>query len=801
MTNMKNWFGKIVAMAWMMLMPMVGWAQMTDNQVMSYAAKELKKGTSQQEIALNLLEKGATMEQLQRLAKKSAQGMGMGATAGRNKQTSGNNSRLHEEQETGTDDGMMSEMEVLVDALMSTRQDKESRIFGHSIFSNRMLSFEPNMNIATPSSYVLGVGDMVYVDVYGTSQEAWEGEISADGKMLIEDFGPVKLAGLTVKQATAHLKATLGQRYENSEIEVSVGQTRTIKVNVMGEVKAPGTYTLSAFATAFHALYSAGGVTQIGTLRDIKIYRNGRLMSTVDVYDYILKGQLSGDIRLQDNDVIVVGTYQCIATVGGFVKRPMRYEMKAAESVSQLIEYAGGLRDDAYKKNMRLFRNQDGTKEVYNIDQKNIKDFRIADGDSVAVDTMLNRYRNMVEIRGAVFRPGMYEVGSNIKTVKQLIEYADGLTEDAMTARAIMHRMREDRAQEVVRLDIEGIMSGKTTDVVLQNEDVVLIPSLEEARREKCLTIHGEVRRPGVFAYAYGTTIEDLILQAGGLKDGASTAKIDVARRVNDQGAMERSSQRAKTYTFSLKEGYKVEGTEGFVLEPYDEVYVRKSPGFEHLANVQVDGEVMFAGTYTLSQQNERLSAVIEKAGGVTKFGHAHGARLMRRITPEERQMLNLIKQQADTAYSTNLEKKLIDGEYYYVGIDLQKAMQNPGSDMDVVLMEGDKIIVPRYENTVTVNGEVMLPTATAYIEGKGVKYYISKAGGYGLNAKKSRAYIVYQNGQVGEVRDGAKVEPGCEIIVPRKVAKTGAMNNPMMWVTMGSSLATIAAVLISALK
>lgn len=790
---------KILALICTLIMPVVAWAQMSDNQVMSYAAKELKRGTSQQEIALNLLEKGATMEQLQRLAKKSSGGMGT-QTNIRSKQNS-NNSRLHEDMDTEADEGLTSEFEVLLEALMSGKQEPESRIFGHSIFSNRMLSFEPNMNIATPGSYVLGVGDMVFVDVYGMSQESFEGEISADGKLIIEDYGPVKLAGLNVKQATEHLKATLGQRYENSEIEVSVGQTRTIKVNVMGEVKAPGTYTLSAFATAFHALYSAGGVTKIGTLRDIKIYRAGKLMSTVDVYDYILNGKLSGDIRMQDNDVIVVGTYNTLATVGGFVKRPMQYEMKPSESVSQLIEYAGGLRNDAYSKNMRLFRNQDGAKRVYNIDASNIAQFRIADGDSVAVDTMLNRYRNMVEIRGAIFRPGMYEVGSNIKTVKQLIEYADGLTEDALTTRAIMHRMREDRAQEVVRLDIDGIMSGRTADVVLQNEDVIMIPSLEEARKEKTLTVHGEVRHPGVFRFAHGTTIEDIILQAGGLKDGASTAKVDVARRVNDQEALERSNQRAKTYTFSLKNGYIIEESEGFVLEPYDEVYVRRSPGFEHLANVQVDGEVMFAGTYTLSSQNERLSSVIEKAGGVTRFGHAHGARLMRRITPEERQMLNHIKQQADTAYSTNLEKMLIEGEYYYVGIDLKKAIENPGSDMDVVLEEGDKIIVPRYENTVTVNGEVMLPTATAYIAGKGVKYYISKAGGYGLNAKRSRAYIVYQNGQVGEVRDGAKVEPGCEIIVPRKVAKSGAMNNPMMWVTMGSSLATIAAVLISALK
>lgn len=798
---MKKVISVIFVMLLVTIMPVAMWAQMSDNQVMSYAAKELKKGTSQQEIALNLLEKGATMEQLQRLAKKGASSS-LSSSTSRSKSTGGN-SRLHEERDDSSD-GFFdsdSDFEVLVGALMNVAHGPESRIFGHSIFSNRLLSFEPNMNVATPNSYVLGVGDMVFVDVYGVSQESFEGEISADGKLFIEDYGPVKLAGLTVRQATAHLKSTLGQRYENSEIEISVGQTRTIKVNVMGEVKAPGTYTLSAFATAFHALYCAGGVTPIGTLRDIKVYRSGRLVSTIDVYDYILKGQLSGDVRLEDNDVIVIGPYSCLATVGGFVKRPMTYEMKPTESVSQLLEYAGGLRNDAYSKNMRLFRNQDGAKGVFNIDASNIAQFRVADGDSVAVDSMLNRFRNMVEVRGAVFRPGQYQVGGNILTVKQLIQYADGLTEDAFTARAIMHRMRDDRTQEVIRLDIDGIMSGIKPDVTLQNEDVVFIPSLHEARLEKTFTIHGEVRHPGVFPFAHGTTIEDMILQAGGLRDGASTAKIDVARRINDQGALERNSERAKTYTFSLKDGYVVDGADDFILEPYDQIYVRKSPGFEHLANVQVDGEVMFAGTYTLNTQNERLSSVINKAGGVTSFGHAHGARLMRRMTPEEKQMLKLIKQQADTAYSTNLEKMLIDGDYYYVGIDLAKAIAQPGSDYDVVLEEGDRIIVPRYENTVTVNGEVMLPTSTAYIAGKSVKYYISKAGGYGLNAKRSRAYIVYQNGQVGEVRDGAKVEPGCEIIVPMKVSKSGAFSNPMMWMTMGSSLATIAAVLISALK
>lgn len=790
---------------------------MTDSQVMAYALKEYNKGTDPKTIALNLIQKGATPEQLKRLAKKNGVLGNMDVPTAQSTSKAGKRSRTADAktrkpdakskksikvQHNEIDD---TELDGEFDATLEeeeTEQKKDSvNIFGHDIFNNDNITFEPNMNVATPDDYVLGVSDMVYVDVYGASQQTFEGEISADGKMIIEGYGPVKLAGLTVKQATSHLKATVGARYESSEIEVSVGQTRTIQVNVMGEVKVPGTYTLSAFATAFHALYSAGGVTPIGTLRDIKIYRNGRQQTAIDVYDYILNGKLSGDIRMQDNDVIIVGPYSCLTTMAGFVKRPMKYEMKPTETVRQLLDYAGGFRSDAYTKNFRLFRNQNGEKTVFNIDHSNLSSFRIADGDSVAVDSMLNRYQNMVEIKGAVFRPGMYEVGSNIKTVKQLIEYADGLTEDAFTARAVMHRMRSDRTLEVVRLDIDGILSAKVADVPLQNEDVIFVPSLEDARLEQILTIHGEVRDPGIYQYAAGTTIEDLILLAGGLLDKASTSKVDVSRRISNQDATERNNQRAETFTLKIKDGFVVDGEPGFELMPYDEVYVRKSPGFDELVNVEIEGEVMFAGTYTLGSQQERLSSLIQKAGGITQFGHAHGAKLLRRITNEEYEMLEAMRQQADTAYAVDMKKMLVNGRYYYIGIDLEKALAHPGTDQDVVLEDGDRIIVPRYDNTITINGEVMKPNTVAYMKGKSAKYYINKAGGYGINAKKSRTYIIYQNGQVGVVSDGAKPEPGCEIIVPKRVQKTGVFNNPAIWISLGSTLATVGAVLVSALK
>ncbi|MCD8291928.1 MAG: SLBB domain-containing protein [Prevotella sp.] len=701
---------------------------------------------------------------------------------------------------------------ALLDKLLAEKYKKKKKVFGHDIFNNEDLTFEPELNIATPQNYQLGPGDAVYIDIYGASQKTIESTISPEGEVTIEGFGPIQLSGLTVEQANAKLRSSLGERYSSSQIKLTVGETRSIMVNVMGEVNYPGTYTLPAFATVFHALYMAGGPNDIGTLRNIKVYRNNKLVSVVDIYDYILNGKLTGNIKLADNDVITIGTYDCLVNVTGKVKRPMYYEMKKNESVKTLLDYAGGFTGDAYTKSVRIIRKTGREYSVYNVDEFDLSAFQVADEDSVSIDSIIPRFSNMVEIKGAVFRPGMYQVGESINSVRTLIEHADGLREEAFTARAVMHRMKPDRTLEVVSVDVEGIMNGTVSDIPIQNNDVLFIPTKEEMMEEQTITIHGEVIYPGIYKYAENETLEDFVLQAGGLKQTASTARVDVSRRIRAPKALTNDSIIAHTFTFALKDGFVIDGEPGFKLMPFDEVYVRKSPGYYEQQNVTVDGEVMFSGTYTLSSQNQRLSDLIKRAGGVNDRGYIAGARLERKVNESERlrmeAVLKMAREQAETNEMQAMEsgklttktdlntsekiKKYEVPETYYVGIELDKAMANPGSDADIILREGDRIIVPQYNNTVKINGEVMYPNTVGYQKGKNVDYYINQAGGFSNKAKKSRTYIIYMNGTIAKVGHKVKPLPGCEIVVPEKSSTRLSTAEIFSLATSATSIATI---------
>ena len=622
--------------------------------------------------------------------------------------------------------------------------------------------------------------------------------MSPDGEVTIEGFGPVQVSGLTVAQANARLRSTLGSRYQSSKIKLTVGQTKTIMVNVMGEVRMPGTYTLSAFATVFNALYMAGGPNDLGTLRNIKVFRNNRLIAMVDVYDYILNGKAS-NIHLTDNDVIVVGPYDCLVSINGKVKRPMYYEMKKSESVGTLLKYAGGFTGDAYTKAVRVIRKTGREYSVYNVGEFDMSSFRIADGDSVSVDSILDRYENMVEVKGAVFRPGKYQVGGDITSVRSLIEHAEGCTEQAFTAHAVMHRMKADRTLEVIPVDIDGIMQGRVADVPLQKNDVLFVPIKQALMEQQTLTIHGEVHYPGIYQYAANETIEDLILQAGGLNDQASTVKVDVARRIRDPKALTTDSVISQTYTLALKDGFVIDGQPGFRLMPYDEVYVRRSPGFTIPQNVYVEGQVMFAGTYTLARKNERISDVIRKAGGVTDLAYVSGARLLRRTSEAERAKMQAVTRilAAQGANSDSINVALLQlADTYPVGIELGEALKHPGGDADLVLREGDQLIIPEYNGTVKISGDVMFPNTVAYEKGKRFSYYIDQAGGFGQRAKKSRTIIIYMNGTVGRVAHNAKVRPGCEIVVPSKPRRNPAAIG--QWLGIGSSVASLATMIAS---
>ena len=836
-------------------------SSMTDDQVMRYVVKEHDKGTSNAQIVTKLMQQGVDISQIRRVRIKYERQIKQGGISGTSEEVPGkdvrrlrtNNGKTREDYTIASKkaenysnyrvnakedanfahtydendkeymqfqnemDYIIPDSTMMLKRLLAEREKNRKKVFGRDIFNNKELSFEPNMNIATPQNYRLGPGDAVIIDIYGASQKTIQSTVSPDGEVTIEGYGPVNVSGLTVAQANARLRNTLGSRYRSSRVKLTVGQTKTIMVNVMGEVKTPGTYTLSAFATVFHALYMAGGTNDLGTLRNIKVYRNNRLVTVVDIYDYILNGKLTGNVRLSDNDVIVVGPYDCLVTIAGKVKRPMIYEMKKNESVNSLLKYSGGFAGDAYKKSVRVNRKTGREYAVYNVEEFDFSSFRVDDGDSISVDSILPRYANTVEVKGAVFRPGMYNLGEQVNSVRTLVEHAEGMTEDAFTNRAVMHRMKKDRTLEVIAVDIAGIMDGKVADIPLKENDVLFIPTRQEKIVERTLTIRGEVQYPGVYQYADNETLEDFVLQAGGLTDKASTVNVMVSRRVMDAKALRPDSVIAKTYTLSLKDGFVIDGTPGFKLMPFDEVMIRQSPAYVEQQNVSITGEVMFAGLYTLDHRNARLSELFKKAGGATDQAYLKGARIIRKANEQEKQRMeavlkmqreemqkNLLQLAASSNNSsaltqsskdverTNIEKFNVPSEYP-VGIDLPEALANPGSDADIILREGDRLVIPQYNGTVKINGAVMFANTVAYEKGKKPSYYIDQAGGFAADALKSKAYIIYMNGKVAKLSHGAKVQPGSEIVIPAKLKRKMSTAEMM---SMGTSMSSIAAMI-----
>ena len=797
-----------------------GYAQgMSDTQVMQFVQKETKAGTSQSQIVTKLMQKGVKIDQIRRIKnqyQKQLQQRGLAGTAdaaindAQNRMRKDNGRKERQQNivsgNLNQEESLSQEADLEYAQIQQNINEQEVgkagpdslKVFGRDIFNNRLLSFEPNMNLATPQNYVLGPGDQIVVDIYGASQKTETLTVSPDGTITVPGYGPIQVSGMTVAAAKQKLRRSLGSRYASSNLDLTVGQTRTIMVNVMGEVKVPGTYTLSAFATVFHALYMAGGISDLGTLRNIKVFRQGRQITVVDVYEYILNGRLAGNVRLMDNDVIQVGPYDCLVGINGNVKRPMFYEMRPNESVKTLVKYAGGFTGDAYQKSLRLVRKTGSHYSVFNVNEFDMASFKVADGDAVEVDGILNRYENMVEITGAVFRAGKYQLGSDVNSVKTLIEHADGLTEDAFTARAVLNRMKDDRTHEVLSVDVQGIMNGTVADIPLRNEDVLFIPTQAERVSERTLTITGEVMSPGTYEYADNMTLEDFVLQAGGLTDAASTVKVDVSRRIRDPKSTKAGQEISKTYSFALKDGFVVDGTKGFVLEPYDVVQVRRSPGYLLPRNIRVEGEVTFEGDFTLEKKNQRLSDVIKMAGGITDQAYVRGARLERRMTEDEKARMQaaiqLARQTAVGKDSINLDM-LETSETYPVGIHLDEALANPGSDADIVLREGDRLIVPEYNGTVKISGNVLYPITVAYKPGKNYKYYVNQAGGFGHRAKKSKTYIVYQNA-TGSLAKKGEIEPGCELIVPTKPERNAS--NIMQWVSLGTSFASLATMIAS---
>lgn len=787
--------------------------QMSDDQVIQYVKEANKSGKSQKQITTELLRRGVTKEQVSRIQQKYSESNTVSNKS--NEMPSqlrqrtlvddgGGQRRTTDYSEVGMlDETVGGRVDNRADNTATT--DNASQIFGHDVFTNRNLTFEPSINLATPVDYRLGPGDEVIIDVWGASENTIRQSISPEGTIQVSGLGPVQLSGMTVKDANAYLQREFSKIYSGisgseptSQIKLTLGDIRTIQINIMGEVAVPGTYTLSSFSSVFHALYRAGGVNKIGSLRSIKVVRNGKTIADLDVYDYLMKGKMKDDIRLQEGDVIIVNPYESLVRIAGKVKRPMFYEMKPTETVATILNYAGGFTGDAYKKAVRIIRKSGREHQVYNVDEMDYSVFRLDDGDSISVDAVLKRFENRVEIRGAVYRSGLYELSGTVNTVKQLIKKAEGLRGDAFLNRALLDRENEDLSHEVIAVDLGGLLKGTVADIPLQKNDILYIPSIHDLKEEETISIHGEVASPGTFLFSKNMTIEDLLVQSGGLLEAAATTKVDITRRIKDPKSTSFSSVLGKTYSFDIKDGLVVGGEGDFHLEPFDEVYVRKSPAYRKQQNVVVAGEVLFGGNYALVKKNERLSDLISKAGGITPDAYVKGARLIRKMTEEEQ------RRQADAVRMARMGEgkdsisveKLNISDTYTVGINLEKAISNPGSDFDLVLREGDVLFIPEYINTVKISGAVMYPNTVLYKRGESLRYYINQAGGYGNLAKKKKAYVVYMNGTVSRLksRDKKAIEPGCEIIVPSKEEKKRMSTAEILG--MGSTTASIAAMI-----
>ena len=780
-------------------------SSMTDQQVLEYVKQGMSEGKDQRQMATELARRGVTREQAERVKKlyEQEQGVSTSKMSG----TELNEARLREAtQEEST-------TSVLENPQPDSRElAQENQVFGRNIFNTRNLTFEPSVNIATPPNYRLGPGDEVIIDIWGTSQNTIRQQISPDGTINIEKIGPVSLSGMTVSEANGYLKRVLGKTYSGLdapdgtlEIRLTLGNTRTIQINVMGEVVQPGTYALSSFSTVFHALYRAGGVSDIGSLRNVQVTRNGKTVAKVDVYDFIMKGKTQDDIRLQEGDVIIVPAYEALVQISGNVKRPMKFEMKKNETLATLISYAGGFSADAYTRSLRVVRQNGEEYEINTVKEIDYSAYPMRNGDVVTAEAILNRFTNKLEVRGAVYRPGIYQLNGEINTVRALVNEAKGLTGDAFTNRAVLQREREDLTTEIISVDVRSIMAGTSPDIPLQKNDILYIPSIHDLEDRGDVAIFGEVAKPDSYSYSDNMTLEDLIIRAGGLRESASTVRVDVSRRIKDPKSTHSTDSISQMFTFALKDGFVIDGEQGFTLQPYDQVFVRRSPGYQAQQNVRVTGEVIFGGTYAMTTTEERLSDLVKKAGGATPKAYLRGAKLIRVANDEEkkrmRDVINLMNRQFGEAMMDSLGIRVEDT--FSVGIDLEKAMAKPGSEYDLVLREGDVLDVPKMNNTVKVNGAVMTPNTVGYLSDKNANYYLDQAGGYALNAKKSKKFVIYMNGQVARIkgRSKDKIEPGCEIIVPSKKNKKVNVGEILGYASSFGSLATMFATISNLIK
>ncbi len=818
---MSNTFRRTLLAIAAAVVTLAAWAKMTDQQVIDYIKRQSAIGKTEQQIGKELLAKGVTKEQIERLRDQYA---GTEETVANNKKNApktNTGTKLEGTRESRLrtaktpDENTISTMGtvfdvMLPDSLQYAKSDSipKKKIYGHDIFTTKDLSFEPNENMATPSDYRLGPGDEVVIDIWGASEDQIRDYISPEGNIIISQIGPVSLNGLTIAEANSRLKQLFAKKYagvedEETDISINLGEIRSILVNVMGEVNVPGSYRLSPFSNVFNAIYRAGGINEVGSLRNVHIIRNGNKLVDVDIYDYLFGGKQAGSIRMQEGDVVIVPPYEQLVNVEGNVKRPMYYELREGETLTDLLKYSGGFAGNAFTDMITVNRPTGKENEIYNVEKTDFSGYRLKDGDIVNIGEVNERFLNRVELRGSVLRPGMYALNNGTTTLKDVIKAAQGLAEDAYLDRAILYREGEGQTLAAQGVALGDILEGRAKDIILQPNDILVVSSAKEIIEQGEVTINGQVNDPGDYPYATGMSVEDLIVMAGGLRQGASTARVDVSRRIMDPTSMRPTEQTAKVFTFALSNGLLIKGDPEFELKPYDIVEIRKSPGYQEQKLVSVEGEVLFEGEYALQSRNERISDIIRRCGGIIEGAYPRGARLLRKMTEDEiaarDESLRLAAQNSEDSISVD---KLVLTEVYSVGLELEKALSYPGSAYDLVLQDGDKLVIPQELSTVKISGDVMFPNVVGYQPGKKLSWYIDQAGGYGERARKSKAFVVYMNGMVARAKRNTPIEPGCQIIVPSK-PKTGGTNWAQIlgYVSSFSTLGTMAATIYSIFK
>ena len=822
--------------------------QLSDAQINQYVERADAQNISDQQIESQAIMRGMPRTEVSKLMSRIR----------RIRQSGGGGSRSESTRQTSRGMGMANSDEYTQrDSSLDTISEEEKKIFGFNLFNNEELTFEPSQNLATPKNYQVGPGDELSVNIWGASQQNYVLDVSRSGTVTISNLAPIYVNGLTIDEAErkiidrltgiyAGLRGTR-ERPANTYADVSLGQVRSIKVNVVGEVRRPGTYTVSSLASAFNLLYLSGGPSSIGSFRNIEIERDGEVVALLDVYDYLVGGAQNSYIPLQDQDIIRVVPYTARIELVGEVKRPGYFEIKDQESLAEAIRFGGGFTDQAYTHRLKLTRKTSRAKRILDVPEEEIRDLIPQNGDVVTVDSILNRFENRVEVLGAVFRPGEYALTKNL-TVGQLLQKAEGLREDAFTSRALLYRRGEDLSLNVLPVDLRGILTERKRDIPLQREDVLRVYSVFDLEEEYSVEIDGEVQSPDEFPYMQGMTLEDLIAMAGGLKESASRARVEVARRVKgeDQEAAQddQSFQTAETFLFQVDRDLTLGEEANFELLPFDKVYVRRSPGYEEQRLVYVRGEVQYPGTYVIQNKSERISDIVERAGGLTPYAYKEGARLIRLnpafyeerllrqeiardslralrslqyqtpANPGSQQRTNQNPQRYQESYVYEDEGQFVEDEVIVIpkykmkesetqgiGIKLDDILAKPRSKFDLRLVDGDTLDIPRELETVKMTGELLYPISSRYDRNKSFKKYIADAGGFSKDADRRKAYIVYANGSADRTRsflffkNYPEVRPGAEIVIPEKPPRTGLSVQQLAVVS--SALATLSLVVI----